>query len=149
MRAISRLQEWWWRQDWWWRFGEVRALPLISCVFALGLLLGLFNAVGVRRDVAAWAVALALVAALIAFIAYCLARPRGGWTVFGTASMPGAASSLLHAITGAPRWIGVLLVPLALLLIWDEDRRMSQASVVDGRRDSERDWPGASSGEPE
>jgi hypothetical protein len=56
------------------------------------------------------------------FVAYCVARPRGGFDVFLIACVPGATASLLHDLAHTPRWFGLVLVPLALVLAWHEDR---------------------------
>jgi hypothetical protein len=54
---------------------------------------------------------------LLGFLAlYCIARPTHRWDVFGSACLPGVTANLLHDIAGAPRWVGVLLVPVALLV---------------------------------
>lgn len=55
-------------------------------------------------------------------VLYCLARTSGRREVFASATVPGAASTLLHDIAGTPRWIGYALIPLALFMAWDADR---------------------------
>jgi hypothetical protein len=96
----------------WRRFGRLPSVGVLSAVFAL---IGL-----------AWLAAPArtalLASATTLLVLYCLARPRGGWDAFGSAILPGGVASLLHAVAGTPRWIGALLIPVALVVAWDDDR---------------------------
>jgi hypothetical protein len=98
----------------WLRVGAIPALGVVGSFFGLVLLAALV----LEGSTAAW-----VGGTLFAFlVVYCLARPRGGWDVFATAAAPGAASTLLHDIAGTPRWLGLFLIPVALLLAWGEDR---------------------------
>jgi hypothetical protein len=106
-------------QDDWRRFGQLPALAMVSAFFVLTLLATL-----VLDDPATTAVGLALFAPLVL---YCFARRRGGWDVFASAAIPGATATLLHDIVGTPRWIGALLIPVALLFVWHEDRDASSS----------------------
>jgi hypothetical protein len=98
----------------WQQFGRVPALILVGSFFAVGIVAALLF-----EESAATAIGIGLFAVLIL---YCVARPRGGLDVFLIAAFPGAAATLLHDIAGTPRWIGALLIPISLLVIWADDR---------------------------
>lgn len=68
--------------------------------------------------------------AMVAFLAHCAARPLGVLGV-GIVVMPGVVRSLLIDQFGAPNWIGLPLVPIALLLLWavDDDRAAVETDV--------------------
>jgi hypothetical protein len=107
MRALTEL---------WRRFGETSAVAAVASLFALLAVAALALALD---DSATTGVAVGLFAV---FVLYCLARPSGRREVFASATVPGAASTLLHDIAGTPRWIGFALIPLALFVAWDADR---------------------------
>jgi hypothetical protein len=108
--------------DLWRRFGETSALAAVASLFAL-----LAVATLALDDAATTGVAVALFAV---FVLYCLARPSGRWAVFASATVPGAASTLLHDIAGTPRWIGYALIPLALFMAWDADREARPGAIA-------------------
>jgi hypothetical protein len=94
---------------------------LVGSFFALALLAALLF-----EESVATGIGIGLLAVLVL---YCFARQRGGLDVFLFAAFPGAAATLLHDIAGTPRWIGALLVPVSLLLIWSEDRERRRAGA--------------------
>lgn len=96
----------------WRAFGRLPAAPFVAAYFALAILAGL-----TLRDAAAW-IGVALTAVLVA---YCLARPAGGWDVFLAAALPGAVATLVHEVADTPRWLAVVLIPIALLLARSAD----------------------------
>ena len=55
---------------------------------------------------------------LALFIAYCGARPVGGWVVFGAASLPGSTSEMLSLIGIEKRPVALALIPVALIVLW-------------------------------
>jgi hypothetical protein len=61
------------------------------------------------------------VVALVVLAGYCRARPSGGLRVFLAAAAPSAVAQLLHDAIDAPRWIAVLLLPVALWIVHEED----------------------------
>jgi hypothetical protein len=92
----------------WTQLGELPALWAVAGFFALALLSHLV--------LSGAADAVAITALTGALILYCVARPSGGVEVFGFAVAPPAVGTLLHDIAGAPRWLGLLLIPVSLLL---------------------------------
>lgn len=60
-------------------------------------------------------------------VIYCFVRPHGGWPVWGWLMLPGVVATLME-IVGAPRWIGVLFIPVTLLGLWFEDRETSASA---------------------
>jgi hypothetical protein len=103
-----------WALDAWFAFGRLPALPVLAAFFALAAIGGLLLDTPVAETV--------LVAVLAAYVLYCLARPTGGWDAFAAASLPGCVSWLVNELFGVPRWLGVVLIPLALWLAWNLDR---------------------------
>jgi hypothetical protein len=61
-------------------------------------------------------------ATFVPFVIYCFARP-GGLAIFGIATMPGCLTLFAQELLGAPRWVGIALVPLALWMAWSEDQQ--------------------------
>lgn len=98
--------------DAWRRFGRLPAAPVVGTFFAL--LLAARLALG---DAVAWITG-PLVALLVL---YCVARPAGGLNVFLISASPGALATPLHDIAGTPRWLGVLVIPFALLALHGVD----------------------------
>jgi hypothetical protein len=96
----------------WRRFGRLHAVGVLCVWFALVATVAL----GASPPDALLAAATALL------VLYCIARRRGGWNVFWIAIAPHAISSLLHDIAGTPRWIAALLIPVALLVAWSDER---------------------------
>ena len=94
--------------DAWRRFGRLPAAPVVGVYFTVALAMAL--ALG---DAATW-VGVGLTAL---FVLYCVARPAEGVNVFFIAAAPGALATLAHDIVGTPRWLGVVLVPFALLAL--------------------------------
>jgi hypothetical protein len=41
--------------------------------------------------------------------------------------MPGCTAFFAHELLGAPRWVGVALIPVALWMAWSEDQPSEQA----------------------
>ena len=42
----------------------------------------------------------------------------------------GCLTLFAHELVGAPRWVGIALVPLALWLAWSEDQQQPSAGAV-------------------
>jgi hypothetical protein len=101
-------------RDAWTRWGRLPA-PLVTVAFfllALGVALafhGTASAVG----------GLILVAVLLT---YCAARPAGGWDLFALIAFPNVVATVAHDAIGAPRWIGVVLIPPVVWVAWRMDR---------------------------
>jgi hypothetical protein len=66
-------------------------------------------------------------AALVVLILYCTAKRRGGLDVFLSGAIPGGVSGLSHDLFGTPRWLGLVLVPVALLMIASNERAREKA----------------------
>jgi hypothetical protein len=99
-----------------WRwFGRRPAVEMLGALYVLVLLTGVALGTSVAERVG--------VGFLAAFCLYCFARPRAGWEVYGLALLPGTTAWLLHVLTGAPRWIGLLLIPVSLWMARAEDRK--------------------------
>jgi hypothetical protein len=98
----------------WRRLGRLPAVAVVGAFFLMALLTAL-----VLDDTAQDVAGSGLVVALIT---YCIARPHSGLDVFCFAAAPAATGTILHDIAGTPRWIGLLLIPLSLLMVWEADR---------------------------
>ena len=72
--------------------------------------------------------------AALAFLAlYCvLARPGDGWSVWGAATIPAAIGSIVRS-SGGPKWIGLCLIPVAILAAWLIDHDNEVPNVPSGR----------------
>ncbi|MGX6448271.1 hypothetical protein ACVU7I_09430, partial [Patulibacter sp. S7RM1-6] len=103
----------------WDRLGAVPALPFVIAFLALA---GLAQALaeGAVLDVA-------LLVLLAGLAAYCLARPTGGGDVFLAVAAPNVVAQVAHAVVGAPRWLYVVLLPIALIGAWSVDRETRAA----------------------
>ena len=111
----------------WARFGALPAVPMAIGVVVVG---GAASLVG--GSVVPW---LGLVVVAV-YIAYCIARPRGGWDVFWPFLFPGPTSQIAHDAFGWPRAaVSVPLLALSLVMIWANERDLdrSQLSSADGR----------------
>jgi hypothetical protein len=100
--------------DAWARVGRVRSLYAVSCLYVALLILGALVRNPSESPITA--------AVLGSFIVYCFARPRG-LTLFGIAALPGCVTFFVTELLGAPPWVGIALVPVALWLAWDEDKQ--------------------------
>jgi hypothetical protein len=97
----------------WWRFGALPALPVVVLFFAVAAAAALLldeTTVGVVGGVL-----------VIALIAYCVARPANGADLFFAVAAPGAIAQLAHEFLGAPRWLYLVLLPIALIGAWSAD----------------------------
>jgi hypothetical protein len=113
-------------RDAWTRWGLLPAAVVVPAFFLVALALVLafddrVRAVG----------GLVLAAALVS---YCVARPSGGWDLFWVVAIPNAAATIAHDVVGAPRWIGVVLVPFVLWEAWRMDRAAGRTAESDGVR---------------
>ncbi|WP_022926894.1 hypothetical protein [Patulibacter americanus] len=98
----------------WWRFGALPALAVVTLFFALA------GAAALLLDEATAGV---IGGALFAgFVAYCVARPAQGWDVFSAAAAPNAFTYMAHELLGAPPWLFLVLLPIALVWVWSIDR---------------------------
>jgi hypothetical protein len=98
----------------WKRLGATSAVVAVLTLFGLWLVIGLTLDTQAAETIG--------VICLAVFVAYCVARPHSGVDVFLIAGIPGGTASMLHDWVHTPRWLGLVLVPLALLLARHEDR---------------------------
>ena len=96
----------------WREFGRLPALFVVGAFFATALVVSL----------ALDAASTPLVASVfVVVILYCVAREHEGMQVFLLTVAPGAAATLADNLLGAPRWVGFLVVPFALLVVHQID----------------------------
>lgn len=70
---------------------------------------------------------------VVVFIAYCFARPAGGWDVFLMTIAPSAIGEIAHDLTGVPdAWVGVPVAALMLMCLAAQDKEDRQALSVRG-----------------
>jgi hypothetical protein len=104
----------------WTRVGQVRAVYAVAGLYLATLALGLT----LRDPGESWL----WVVTLAAFALYCFARRHGGMSIFAIATMPGCTAFFAHELLGAPRWVGVALIPVALWMAWSDDQPAEQGS---------------------
>jgi hypothetical protein len=93
----------------WPRFAALPAFPVVVAFFVLAV------------PAAALGVEGAAFVVLAVFVAYCAARPTGGWDVFTVVAAPNALAQIAHDLVGAPRWLSLVLLPIALIAAWSID----------------------------
>jgi len=108
------------------RFGRLPGLAVVVPFFVLLILAAL-----VSSGTATVVMACVLLAVLLV---YCVARRRRGLDVFCSSAVPGAVSTLLHDLAGTPSWIGFVLIPVALVLVWGIDNDEAAGADAVGRR---------------
>lgn len=102
----------------WDRVGQIRVLYAVAALYLATLVLAL--TLLDPGESWLWVVTLAV------FAVYCSAR-GDGIHIFGIAWMPGCTAFFAHELLGAPRWVGVALIPVALWMAWSEDQPSEQA----------------------
>jgi hypothetical protein len=111
-------------RDAWHRLGEVSAVTAFVALFSLG-----GTAIVVFSDAVGATIVIAL---LIAYVAYCAARPHHRLGVLLYAGAPGAAGTIAHDLVGTSRLWGLLMVPIVVSALQDidksKDRRASARS---------------------
>ena len=92
--------------------GRVKALPVVVAEY-VGVV-----AAGILAKPVASAVGVVL---LVLLTLYCFARPSGGWSVWGAAAAPAAVGSIASTC-GGPRWVGLFVIPITLVMLWALDQ---------------------------
>jgi hypothetical protein len=108
------------------RLGRVRALPVVVVEYAISIL-----AVVILAKSAATVVGVVL---LVLLTLYCFARPHGGWSVWGAAAAPAAVGSIVSTF-GGPRWVGLFVIPITLLMLGALDQDTPEEGRVAHRTD--------------
>jgi hypothetical protein len=108
------------------RLGRVRASPVVAGEYAIGALAAVILSKSAATVVG--------VVVLVLLPLYCFARPHGGWSVWGAAVAPAAVGSIVSTF-GPPKWVGLFVIPIMLLMVWALDQDPPEARTVVSQSD--------------
>lgn len=106
----------------WSRFGALPALPFVVLFFVVTGVATLTTDQTTSTVVGVVLVALLLV--------YCVARPAGGTDLFLYVAAPNAGWQMAKDLFGAPYWVYLALLPIALIGAWNVDHPDEQDETV-------------------